>query len=372
LRKDSWDWQSDEGETAISCLESYFGTVPDPRAPNATHRLGDLIVMMIAASLCGANNATEFALFAHERKQALSRLIDYDAAPSHDTFSRLLRLLDPEAFGLAFAGFAAGFARTRQEQPEVVSLDGKALRRAYEKGLAASPPLTVSAFAAETRLCLAAASPRAGENEVEAALKVIELIDLAGRLVTADALHCHTRMAEAITHKGGDYLLALKGNRRRWQRSALQQLVEGKPATAEQTQTSHGRDEWRQGEVIAAAEPLIPGHRAFIRITSRRDQAKPLTRLFMASTLLSPQQALDLVRAHWQIENGLHWMLDVHLDEDLSRARKDNAPANIALLNRLARNILQAADVDKVPISHRIKKCAWNDNYLIHALSHMR
>ncbi|TGS57745.1 ISAs1 family transposase, partial [Mesorhizobium sp. M1D.F.Ca.ET.183.01.1.1] len=138
------------------------------------------------------------------------------------------------------------------------------------------------------------------------------------------------------------------------------------------TETSHGRSEWRQAEVVAAAEPLMPGHKAFIRITSRRDQTKPLTRLFMASTLLSPQQALELTRAHWQIENGLHWMLDVHLDEDQSRARKDNAPANTALLNRIARNILQGADVDKVPISHRIKKCAWNDDYLIQALTHMR
>ncbi len=328
--------------------------------------------MMIAASLCGASNATEFALFAQERRQALSRLIAYDAAPSHDTFSRLLRLLDPEAFGRAFAAFAAAFAQARQDLLEVVSLDGKALRRAYEKGLAASPPLTVSAFAAETRLCLAAASPRHGENEVETALKVVELIDLAGRLVTADALHCHTRMAEAITARGGDYLLTLKGNRRHWQRSAIQQLDGATPVSAERTEISHGRNEWRQAEVVAANEPLIPGHQAFIRITSRRDQAKPLTRLFMASTLLSPQQALDLTRAHWQIENGLHWMLDVHLDEDLSRARKDNAPANTALLNRLARNILQAADVDKVPISHRIKKCAWNDHYLIHAITHMR
>lgn len=343
--------------------------MPDPRAPNATHRLGDLIVMMIAASLCGASNATEFALFAQERRQALSRLIHYDVAPSHDTFSRLLRLLDPEAFGRAFVAFAAGFARARQE---VVSLDGKALRRAYEKGLAASPPLTVSAFAAQTRLCLGAASPSAGENEIEAALQVIELIDLTGRLVTADALHCHTRMAGAITQKGGNYLLALKGNRRHWQRSAIQQLTDATPALAERVETSHGRKEWRQAEVIAAAEPLMPGHAAFIRITSRRDQARSLTRLFMASTRLSPQQALAFTRAHWQIENGLHWMLDVHLDEDLSRARKDNAPANTALLNRIARNLLQVADAHKVPISHRIKRCAWNDDYLIHALTHMR
>lgn len=327
---------------------------------------------MIAASLCGASNATDFALFAEQRKQALSRLISYDTAPSHDTFSRLLRQLDPEAFGRAFAAFAKGFARACHATQEVVSLDGKALRRAYEKGLVASPPLTVSAFAAQTRLCLAATSPGRGENEIEAALKVIELIDLTGRLVTTDALHCHTRMAKAVTERDGDYLLALKGNRRRWQQSANRRLSETQPLRAERTETSHGRNEWRQAEVVAADEPLIPGHKAFVRITSKRNQAKPLTRLFMASMLMPPQQALETTRAHWQIENGLHWVLDVHLNEDQNRARKDNAPANVALITRIARNILQAADNDKVPISHRIRKCAWNDDYLIHALSHMR
>jgi len=343
--------------------------VPDPRAGNATHRLGDLIVMMIAASLCGASNATEFSLFAQERKPALSRLIAYEVAPSHDTFSRLLRLLDSEAFGHAFAAFAAGFAQACQG---VVSLDGKALRRAYEKGLSASPPLTVSAFATQTRLCLGAVSPGEGENEVEAALKVVELIDLTGRMVTADALHCHTRMADAIVERGGDYLLALKGNRRHWVGHAKQRFDEIQPASAEQAETNHGRQEWRRAEVVDAAEPLMVGHKAFVRITSRRDQAEPLTRLFMASTVPSPQDALELTRAHWQIENGLHWMLDVHLGEDQSRARKDNAPANIALINRIAKNLLQAVDIDKVPISHRIKKCAWNDDYLIKAITHMR
>lgn len=343
--------------------------MPDPRAGNATHRLGDVIVMMIAASLCGASTATEFALFAQERKQALSRLIDYEVAPSHDTFSRVLRLLDPEAFGQAFAAFAAGFARACQE---IVSLDGKALRRAYEKGLAASPPLTVSVFATQTRLCLAAVSPGAGENEVEAALKVVELIDLADRMVTTDALHCHRRMADAIIERGGDYLLALKGNRRHWVSHARQRFKDASLASAEQSETNHGRKEWRRADVVDAVEPLMTGHKAFVRITSQRDQAEPLTRLFMASTIPSPQEALAFTRAHWQIENGLHWMLDVHLGEDQSRARKDNAPANIALINRIAQNLLQAADIDKVPISHRIKKCAWNDDYLIKALNHMR
>lgn len=324
---------------------------------------------MIAATLCGASTATEFALFAEQRKQALSRLISYDKAPSHDTFSRLLRLLDPEAFARAFAAFAASFARACEE---VVAIDGKALRRAYEKGLMASPALTVSAFAAKTRLCLAAASPGDDENEIEAALKVVELLDLAGRMVTADALHCHNRMAQAVIARGGDYLLALKGNRRHWRKRANQLLDAAPPASAEQSETSHGREEWRRAEVVAADEALMPGHKGFIRITSRRGQGRLVSRLFMSSTLPTPEQALRLTRAHWQIENALHWMLDVHLDEDLNRARKDNAPANIALINRIARNILQNADVQKIPIRHRIRKCAWNDNYLIQALTHMR
>jgi len=350
--------------------------VPDPRARNSSHRLGDIIVMMVAASLCGATTATEFALFAENRKAALSRLIDYDSAPSHDTFSRLLRLVDPEALERAFAVFAEAFARalaeTSEARGEVVAIDGKALRRAYERGQAASPPLTVSAFATEARLCLAAATPSAEENEIEAALRVVELIDLTDKIVTADALHCHRRMAQAIIDRGGNYVLALKGNRRHWRQKAREILAQSNPATAEHHELSHGRNEWRQAEVVPAAKPLMAGHAAFLRITSKRGQAKPLTRLFMASILLTPQRALAITRAHWQIENGLHWMLDVHLNEDLCRARKDNAPANLAILIRIARNILQRSDVDKTPISHRIKKCAWNDDYLINALTQMR
>lgn len=343
--------------------------------------MGDLIVMMVAASLCGAATATEFALFAETRRAVLSRLIDYEVAPSHDTFSRLLRLLDPRAFEQAFALFAAGFARalgessgtTAASPDEVVALDGKALRRAYQQGQQACPPLTVSAFATQTRLCLAAASPTAAENEIEAALKVVALIDLTDKIVTADALHCHRRMAEAVIEQNADYVLALKGNRRHWHNEAESLLAQAtSPPVVEQMNRGHGRDEWRKAEVVPVETALMPGHAAIIRITSRRDQSEPLTRLFMASRVFSPQQALDITRAHWQVENGLHWMLDVHLAEDMNRARKDHAPANIAILKRIAKNILQMTDLPRVPISHRIKKCAWSDDYLLKALAHMR
>lgn len=355
---------------------AFFDELEDPRADNASHRLSDILLMMIAASLCGATSASEFALFAETRKPVLQRLISYDHAPSHDTFSRILRLLDPQAFLRVFETFAGAFAKalaaSRKTAPAaVVAIDGKALRRAYERGCRTSPPLTVSAFATRTRLCLTAVAG-AGSNETEAAIKVVELLDLTRTIVTADALHCHHRMAEAITLHGGGYVLALKGNRHEWYAKAEARFASrAKRKTAETTETGHGRSEWRRAEVMAT-KPLMAGHAAFIRITSSRDQAEPQVRLYMASKALAAKAALAVTRAHWEIENGLHWVLDVHLGEDLSRARKDHAPANIALLTRLVRNILQTTDKPKVPISHRIKKCSWNDAYLTHAIAHMR
>jgi predicted transposase YbfD/YdcC len=360
----------------MSNFDVFFSNVEDPRAANASRSLSDILVMMIAASLCGATNASEFALFAEARKSLLRQLIDYDVAPSHDTFSRVLRMLDPKVFMQTFAVFAQAFAKALEKSGEkrsakVVAIDGKALRRAYERGRQASPPLTVSAFAAQSRLYLGV-MPGAGINEIEAAIKVVELLDLTRTIVTADALHCHHKMAEAITAKRGDYALALKGNRHEWLAQAEQCFVApGRRKISQTTQTLHGRNEWRMAEVIAAT-PLMKGHCAFIRITTQRGESLPFVRHYLASKNLTAKAALDVTRAHWSIENGLHWILDVHLDEDLSRDRKDHAPANIALLKRLARNILQTADNPKVPISHRIKKCAWDDTYFIHAISHMR
>ena len=364
----------------MSELSDYFNELEDPRAGNVHYRLGDLLILMVAASLCGADSASDFALFAETRMTVLNRLVPYTRAPSHDTFSRLLRLLDPKSFGRVFEIFAAGFAKALSEsggvanaaEDGIVAIDGKALRRAYERGLAQSPPLVVSAFATETKLCLAASSALKA-NEIEAALRVVEMLDLTGQIITADALHCHHRMAETIRAKKGDYVLALKGNRTYWMPEALRQFDHSTAKTSAKTFAhEHDRTEWRKAEVIAVEKPLMQGHVAFIRITSARNSDQPFIRYYMASQLFTAEQALRITRSHWQIENNLHWMLDVHLHEDDNRARKDNAPANIAILKRLARNILQNADKPKVPISHRIKKCSWDNAYLISALVHMR
>jgi|688.fasta_scaffold441538_1 predicted transposase YbfD/YdcC len=368
----------------MSGLLECFSEIEDPRAGNCTYRVGDLLVLMVAGSLCGLETAVDIADFAAMRKAVLNQLVPYRRAPSHDTFSRLLRLLDPQVLAKTFEVFAAAFAKALAAEgiapaQNVIAVDGKALRRAYETGLSHHPPLTVSAFAAGAKLCLAAADV-GRDNEVETALKIVGLLDLTGKILTADALHCHHRMAEAVVAQKGDYVLALKANRPAWFHAAEQGFASGgkhaagkHKRAAEETSTAHGRHEWRKAEVIAAERPLTKSHQAFLRITSKRGTAKPLVRYYLSSRLLSPREALAVVRAHWQIENNLHWMLDVHLAEDASRARKDNAPANTALIKRIARNILQTADDNpKRRISQRIKACNWNNDYLINALTHMR
>lgn len=365
---------------------SIFDDIPDPRAPNARHRLGDILVLAVASVLCGGETCVDFAQFARSKRAVMVQVLGDYAPPSHDTFSRVLRLLDPAALQTVFSRFAAAFAADLNgpdpDRPDgVVAIDGKAMRRAYETGLAASPPLMVTAFASQARLALAAAMPGEGENEVEAALAVVTCLHLENCIVSADALHCHKRMAAAVLERRGDYALCLKGNQSALQRQA-RALLEADTAAAtpvpaaETLEEGHGRQERRTARVVPA-EGLgradgFPGVAAVAEITSRRGAAAAKTRLYLLSTVIGPERALAVVRAHWSIENSLHWSLDVVIGEDGQRSRRDNAPANIAILNRCALNIARAIDDPKTPIRRRFKRCAWEDDYLLNALAQMR
>lgn len=353
-----------------------FWSLPDPRAANARHRLGDLLAMAVASALCGGETCVDFAQFARSRRPVLERLIGPFEPPSHDTFSRVFRLLDPQAFAAAFATFMAAFAK---DVSGVVAVDGKALRRAYEAGLAATPPLMVTAWAAGARLALAATmpDPLRGESEVEAAMAVLALLDLHGATVTADALHCHRRMAAAVLERGGDYALCLKGNQSKLKRAAEVLLARDPDAArAETSETAHGRREHRSARVVAApgfAEAhAFRGVAALAEVMTQRHDGAPKRRLFLLSRVMAPLEALAVVRAHWQIENALHWTLDVVLREDALRSRTGHAPANLALVTRLALNLINALNDPKTPKRRRIKRCAWEDDYLLNTLAQMR
>ena len=358
-------------------FESIFRDVPDPRADNARHDLVDVLVIALAAVLCGAEGCADMAEFGCAKENLLRRFLRLEhGIPSHDTFSRVFRLLDPKAFEPVFRRFMAEFA---EELRGVVAVDGKALRGAFERGRKTTPLQLVNVWAAEARLAIAQRlAPK--RNEVAAALEVLQLLSLEGCIVTADALHCHAAMARGILDCGGEYALALKENQ-----SALfadaQALLEttAEPAQTEQLTTGHDRDERRQAVVVPAAALArkhdFPGIAAVARIALRRRitgaDEEHLTRYFLLSTSLSPARVLAVTRAHWGIENQLHWVLDVVFDEDRARNRKDNGPENLAIMRKLALNILRSHP-STASIRRKIKRAGWDDTFLLSMLTQMR
>jgi predicted transposase YbfD/YdcC len=357
-------------ETFSSC----FGEVADPRAANARHDLLELMFVALAAVLCGAEDCTDMAAFARAKLGLLRQVVDLEhGPPSHDTFSRVFRLIEPEPFEAAFARFTAAFAGALSG---VVAIDGKALRGAYERGRKATPLHLVNVWAAEARLVIGQRlAPN--RNEVVGAQEALALLRLDGCIVTADALHCRPDTAQAILATGADYALALKDNRPKLLAQAKAHIEDAdRPDTAVcESGRAHDRIERRQAVVVEAVGLDFPGLAAIGRVETLRTvdgrTEPPIVRWYLLSTPLNAARLLEVARTHWTIENQLHWVLDVAFDEDAARSRKDNAPQNLALLRKLALNILRAHP-DKGSIKGKIKRAGWDDAFLLSLLGHMR
>jgi predicted transposase YbfD/YdcC len=365
-------------------LGLFFASVADPRAGNARHDLSEVLFIAFAAMLCGAETCVDMAEFGADKADFLGTMLALEhGVPSHDTFSRLFRLLDPQQFEAAFRAFMARFAATLSGQVgtagQVVAVDGKSLRGAVDGAKRTQPLHLVTAWAAEQRLVLGLRrAPR--RSEAAAAREIIALLDLTATTVTADALHGNRLTAAAIRARGGDYALAIKGNRGPLHQDAQALLAEPDPALAARTsETAHGRHEERCAWVLPVPAEWSERHRfdglaAMARIDSlRRIGANETrqTRYFALSRLLQPAEALRVVRAHWTIENNQHWLLDIALAEDRVQTRNDNTAENLAVLRRLALNLLRA-DPDKASLRQKTKRAGWKDAYLISLLSQMR
>jgi predicted transposase YbfD/YdcC len=358
-----------------------FSKLEDPRAENALHDLTELLFIALLATLCGATSCSDMALFARTKAYLLQPILTLKHGfPSHDTFSRVFRMLDPQAFERSFRAFMKAFASAAKiKRPRgVVALDGKALRRGYERGKSHMPPVMVTAWAAQTRMALAnVLAP--GNNEAGGALQLLELLQLKGCVVTTDALHCHRGMAKTIVERGGDYVLAVKDNQPALLRDAKTAIAAGLRKGVKSVTTrdaAHGRQDKRTALIVPVKDMAekhdFPGLKAVARITSKRGKDKTVERYFLMSQCYSRQEALRIVREHWTIENGLHWPLDVVLDEDLARNRKDNAPANLAVLRRLALNLARAHPETNISLRGKLKRAGWDDGFLFEMLGHMR
>ena len=367
----------------MNALLSIFAEVEDPRDFNARHDLAAVLFISVAASLCGARSCVDIADFAAANAADLAEMVDLPhGPPSHDCFSRLFRLLDPQQLETALRRFAQTMRDGLGLGPPqgVVALDGKRVRRGYERGRASIPPLLVGVWDAETRLSLAA-SGRADGNEVAAALAALKMLSLKGCIVTADALHCHPAMATGIRAQGGDYLLKLKANHGPLFRAAQQAFAAADTAGRLPSHTveddDHGRIERRVGSVIAAptGAPAFPDLAAFGRVIAERQggDGKTARKVHYAvlSRRLSATHMMTANRQHWGIENSMHWQLDVAFREDDARSRKNNAPQNLSVIRRLALDILRAHP-DNRSIARKMKMATWSKPFFLELFTHMR
>ena len=360
-----------------------FRDLADPRAANAQHELLEVLVIALAAVLCGAQGPTDMALFGRSKEGLLRQFLWLEhGIPSHDTFGRVFGALDPRAFEEAFQKFMAAFAKAnRLTLTGVVAVDGKALRGAYERGKSTTPLQMVNVFAVQARMALASRKAP-GRNEAKGALDALRMLSLEGCIVTGDALHCNRELAATVLERGGDFALALKKNQRKLFTATERRFARGgKRSVAKRLEPStHDRRETRHATVIrdtsVAAANRFPGVVALGRITSRRRPhggraEKPLVRYFVLSKPISAKRLLQTVRSHWGIENRLHWVLDVVFGEDASRARKDNSPENLAILRRLALNIIRCHPA-RTSMRQKVKRAGWDDSFLLDVLGHMR
>ena len=356
-----------------------FQAVPDPRAANVRHNLAELLIIAFLAVLCGATDCVGMEAFGLAKLEFLKRFLKLKSGiPSHDTFSTVLRMIDPRGLDAAFAGLAAKLVAALGCNG-VIAIDGKVLKGAYDKGKSSEAEMMVSAYATGLRMTLATVAAKK-RNEVAAALAVLDLIDLKGKMVTADSLHCNRKMAAKITDQGGDYCLSLKGNQDSLLSDARACLSKVKPShpTAKSETSKHGRIETRVATVVAAKDMAehheFAGLKAFGRIEATRTvegKTETCVSYLTLSRRLKPAELLRVKRAHWDIENGLHWGLDVAMREDDARNRRDNGPANIAVLRRRARDLV-ARDKSRGSLAVKLKRAGWNDAFLLELLTHMR
>jgi predicted transposase YbfD/YdcC len=350
-----------------------FEDLNDPRSGNAAlHDFHTLLIIALCTVLCGGQGAVDMALFAQAKEPFLREFLDLkNGPPSHDTFSRLFRLLDPDRFRAAFQRFMTAFSENCQG---VIAIDGKVLRRSFDRGSGKSALHMVSAWGCEQRMVLAQIATDAKSNEITAVPKLLKLLSLKDTIVTVDALNCQRAIASQIVEQGGDYALALKANQATLH-ADVSLYLDDPAREAGDTDTTvdadNGRIETRTATVTTNIDWLQhhhkwPGLVCIGKITRTRETAVKTeveTAYYLLSKVMTAERFNAVVRSHWAIENRLHWRLDVIMNEDQDRNRMDNSPYNLAILRHMALNVMQK-EGSRGSLRGKFKRAGWNDDYL--------
>lgn len=370
----------------VQSFVEMFAQLPDPRVERTRkHSLESILFLCLCAVVCGANDPVAIERFGIARQEFLERFVEFPSGvPSHDTIGRVLAKLDPAALEAFFARWMRGVAEATKH--DVVAIDGKTLRRAFDKAAGGAFVTMVSAWSTANGVVLGQVATAEGSNEIEAFPRLLELLHLKGCLVTIDAAGCQTEVATTIVDGGGDYLLAVRDNQpklhaavaARFEALRASGKSPGRGRHATTTETRRGREETRRCWVLPIGDDFLEAPRwknlaQIVLFECERTVDGKVTcgsRLFITSRKsLTAKQALSSVRGHWQIENKLHWTLDVAFREDESRLRAENAAENFAVVRHVALNLLRSVEGSKVGIKNRRLEAGWSDTFLMKVLA---
>lgn len=384
-------------------LLTAFARLPDPRiARRRRYALGDLLFIALCAVICGANNFVEIELWAKSKQDWLQeRLGLQHGIPSHDTLGRVFARLDANIFAECFHRWTQEIAT--RIKGDVIAIDGKTVRHSFDLALGQAALHLVSAWSCRHHLVLEQEAVRDKSNEITAIPELLYRLDISGCLITIDAMGCQKEIAEQIHRQGGDYCLALKANHKDLHNTVEQFFIRSRannwkfdegvfacPIKHRQCQSQekgHGRIEIRRCFVVEAATAWLTeeqicawkGLSCVACVESERTVRNKTTierRYFLTSLSLAAKKGKSLareilqgVRSHWSIENNLHWVMDVAFREDDSRVRRDNAPANLASLRRLALALVKQDTSITASLKAKRLKAGWDNDYLLALLA---
>lgn len=357
----------------------HFSTINDPRVNRQKkHQLQDIFFITLCAVICGADNWVAVEEFGKAKEAWFTEQLDLEnGIPSHDTFGDVFAAIDTEQFSESFSKWVADLANLTDG--EVIAIDGKCLRRSLDKASNKAAIYMVSAWAQQNSLVLGQVKVDEKSNEITAIPKLLSRLDIAGAVVTIDAMGCQRKIAKQIVLQGGDYVLSLKGNQGLLHEDVATYFTSSlSPAAAVVTYDGgHGRVETRAVRVTEDIAWLKENHawsglRSIVAVTATRESESKVTeetRYFVSSlTADNPEKLEHAVRAHWAIENNLHWVLDIAFDEDSNRTRKGHSAANLAVIRHIALNLIKQEKTSKVGVKTKRLKAGWDNDYLLRVI----
>ncbi|HSJ53846.1 MAG TPA: ISAs1 family transposase [Anaerolineae bacterium] len=369
-------------------IERHFADLQDPRVERTKrHKLLDIVVLAICGVICGADDWVSIQEFGEAKLEWFQGFLELpNGIPSHDTFGRVFGLLDPDQFQTCFTNWILSVSEVTKGQ--VIAIDGKTLRRSHDKTLGKGAIVMVSAWATANHLVLGQVKVDDKSNEIKAVPELLRALDISGCIVTTDAMGCQKEIATLVVEGKGDYVLALKDNHPLLSEDVqllFDDLEESRfrayDYDTEQTvDKDHGRLETRWCWTISDPAVLrgLRGSQEWdnlgcvAKVRARRtvdDKVTVEDRYFLSSLDGRAEQMLMATRSHWQVENSLHWVLDIAFREDESRVRKNNGAQNLATLRHIALNLLKQETTAKIGIKNKRLKAGWSEQYLLRVLA---